>query len=666
MLHLSTRWFSISIVIIVIIFIFSTVLVFDQEKGKGNQSQRRTRKRRRRKERSESGRVRSKKKKNDANVVLGSHGIHRDILHVPLPYETVLRIRRIQVMVAALGLTIDDDDDEKVKCREGGREHAIDDWISECDILEREQFGQEEEGDEEGCDSRKNNKHNSSSKKKNNKNNNKTNKRRVSSSSSSSSPASVIPLDPTTAKGPFIFLKVGSGVFNQFQMLWPMFIFARELNATVLIGSGLSRGSFLEELPQYHPIPQSLLWDVAYMQQYWKKRGVEVYFSNFEPLLRKLLLPTEDERQQQQLQEEGRNVSVHGMLTNPLRTRPHVFKPALNFYESSGLDRRDEMWFGDKQWESDFQEIVMFREQLWNIKQGIIQIKRPTYLTTKTKIRSVVEKEMNAKMTPETIVFMPAEFVYGAFAVDPNDQKTRKLAREACLSIHISPRLLEMGCNVWNTVREQAGSAMVIGVHLRIENDAQVWWSDFSAATQLYSERITAAYFSEKKKNNHERHGIYGYLAYGELPPDREDQVIRWADSFFKRWTTKQKVMDEINSRREKLPQIKESKEQLRLKAEKQNRMNNRTVPYEYRGYGEHIVDIINANTMDSDEIDVEQHSDAMALVDAYVLTQCDLFVGHQLSSFSFTVEQWRTSKKLPSFYLNPNQPPPPPFFEAW
>jgi len=62
----------------------------------------------------------------------------------------------------------------------------------------------------------------------------------------------------------------------------------------------------------------------------------------------------------------------------------------------------------------------------------------------------------------------------------------KKLAKEAIFSIRITPKMLEMGCDVWEKVQDQTGNRpFIVGMHLRIENDASGWNNNASLNGKL-------------------------------------------------------------------------------------------------------------------------------------------------------------------------------------
>jgi len=448
-------------------------------------------------------------------------------------------------------------------------------------------------------------------------------------------------LDLVTAKRPFIFLQVNSGTFNQFHGLWPVFLLAQELHATVLVGCGVSRTSFLDDQPNFHPVPQSLFWDVGYMHRYWKKRGVGVYFSNFTPLLHQ------------------RGV----VITQPLRARPYSLMPPFNLVQGEKEDR----WVGEELLSTIIRtnDRQRERQQFLQLKQlqqqHLDQLNRwqrgeetGIRLITEMNIRAVIEREINQTITSDVILYIPSDFTFGAFAT--LTKETQQMAREAYLSIHMSPKVLEMGCEVWEAVQENAGRSLIIGVHLRLENDAYVWWEDSKLPDRLaaYSNTILSAANGQPR--------LFVYLAYGELPLETEKSIVEWADKLFGafKWTTKSKILNRLKKNRRK-------KDQSEGTEPKGSTMKNMEKKKSYLDLNlqEYKKDILQVDQIEEDKLVFEQQPDVTALVDAYILTMCDFFVGPSISSFSFTIEQWRTHLNRTSIYLH-NAKPEPPFYPAW
>jgi len=211
----------------------------------------------------------------------------------------------------------------------------------------------------------------------------------------------------------------------------------------------------------------------------------------------------------------------------------------------------------------------------------------------------VIEEELASPITEDSVLLMTQEYTYGSFEI--NSIGKRRLGREAFLSIHMSPQVLDLGCILWDWLIMQSEAddgVMLVGVHLRVEVDFDVWWSAFGVTKlldilQLYEDKINAS----------RRPGIrtFGYLALGDLDNYRHSTVTHWANNLFgsANWVSKKHGLHKLRSTQ----------------------------------YSSLPVDVI-------------------ALIDAYVLVKCAHFVGHPGSSYSFTIQQWRKSLDQSSSYV--------------
>jgi len=412
--------------------------------------------------------------------------------------------------------------------------------------------------------------------------------------------------DPLKEKvrGPLLYLKMASGTFNQYHIMWPVFVFARELHASVLIGYARTRSSFLDSLPVYEPIDQHLLWDLDYLRYYWKKRGVSVYFVSLEDL-------------------DARDDETISDNTNEVTTR------------------RNSTYY-DERIEEALSRLYDVRGPL-NTREKVL---RPGF---HKPIKRMIEAEIESDLLEDMALILPAEYTYGGFAV--NTLRRKRIAQEASMSIHISPEMMSLGCEVWSWIEKQVAkraakkplkdgrrevsyvtpssshhlflcdsirSKVTVGMHMRLENDAKDWWldTDLEGRLQTYSNAIGNMTL-EGTISPASEHRMFGVLAFGELPPDVEEVVIEWADDLFGEggWTTKKGFFESQSG-------LEHSQSSL--------------------------------------------PNDVIALVDAYLLTKCDYFVGYSYSSFSFTIQEWRYYLNRPTYLVLNNNTSPPPLIDIW